>query len=378
MNKSILFSLFLFFAVNSIIAQPGTLDTSFDTGSGFNGSVIKTLIQEDGKIIVAGKFTTFNGTSRNRIARLNTDGTLDTSFDPGDAFGSKLHTTVLSISIQADGKIIAGGDFEFYNGISRNNIVRLNADGTLDTSFDPGKGFNAYVESISIQTDGKIIVGGYFGLFNGVKTNHIACLNSDGSLDTTFGKGKGFNFNSHVLTTAIQSDGKIIVGGEFLSYNGIKRMRIARLNNDGTLDTSFDSGKEFKVSVKSIAIDQDGKIIVGALSGKVARLNQDGTFDHALYDGYIIHSISIQEDGKIIILGIAVFNGRSRNFVVRLNSDDTIDTTFDIGKGFQHDGVFEIAILNSISIQADGKIIVGGFFTSYFGTTTSFIARFNG
>src|SRR5690606_28104299 len=118
---------------------------------------------------------------------------------------------------QNDGKIVIGGNFTTYNGAGRNRIARLNADSSMDTSFDPGLGANFIVYSTAIQTDGKILIGGNFTTYNGTFMNRITRLNTDGSLDTSFNSGYP---NSTVSTIAIQNDGKIIIGGNFTTYNG--------------------------------------------------------------------------------------------------------------------------------------------------------------
>jgi len=186
----------------------GSLDTDFNPSVGGH-HVSTSAVQADGKIIIGGDFTTVNGTSRNRIARLNTDGSLDTSFNSG------ANNYVETITVQADGKIIIGGQFSAFNGTARNGIARLNADGTLDTSFNPGSGANSYVYTSAVQADGKIIIGGYFTTFNGTAHNRIARLNTDGSIDASFNPGSGAN--ASVITSAVQADGKIIIGGGFTS-----------------------------------------------------------------------------------------------------------------------------------------------------------------
>jgi uncharacterized delta-60 repeat protein len=201
----------------------GTLDISFNTGTGVFGTVNTSALQPDGKIIIAGGFTDYNGTYINGIARLNTNGTLDVSFNPGTGANGD----VLACVLQLDGKIIVGGNFANYNGTARNNIARLNADGTLDTSFNPGTGANDDVETISLQSDGKIIIGGHFFSYNGTARKKIARLNTDGTLDAGFNPGTGADWI--IYSSTIQPDGKIIIGGVFTSYNGIGRNRIARL-----------------------------------------------------------------------------------------------------------------------------------------------------
>src|SRR5690606_32753107 len=144
-------------------------------GNGFNNVINSMSIQDDGKIIVGGNFTSYDGTARNRIARLNTDGALDTAVEVGNGFNNVIN----SMSIQDDGKIIVGGNFTSYDGTARNRIARLNTDGSLDTSFVVGNGFNNVINSMSIQDDGKIIVGGNFTSYDGTARNRIARLNTD-------------------------------------------------------------------------------------------------------------------------------------------------------------------------------------------------------
>ena len=206
-------------------------------------------IQPDGKIVVGGNFTSYNGNDQNYITRLNSDGSRDTSFTVGTGFDSGVN----AFAIQPDGKIVVGGYFTSYNGTSQNYITRLNSDGTRDTSFTIGTGFNSGVDAFAIQSDGKILVGGFFTSYNGTSQNRITRLNSDGTRDTSFTVGTGFD--SGVNAFVIQPDGKIVVGGRFTSYNGTAQNRITRLNSDGSRDTSFTIGTGFDYStVYAIAI----------------------------------------------------------------------------------------------------------------------------
>ncbi len=198
----------------------GTLDNGFNPGSGANGSVYSLTGQSDGKIFVGGSFSTYNGTNRSRVARVNIDGTLDTGFDPG----SGASNLVFSSALQNNGKILIAGAFTSYNGTSRGSVARLNSDGSLDTSFDPGTGANNMIMSLALQSDGKVVVAGAFATYNGTNRTFIARANSNGSLDTTFDPGTGASNQVH--SVAIQSDNKIILGGSFDSYNGTVRSRI--------------------------------------------------------------------------------------------------------------------------------------------------------
>jgi uncharacterized delta-60 repeat protein len=173
----------------------------------------------------------YGGFFVNRIARLNTNGTRDGSFNTGGAGANEF---IHSLFVQNDNKIVIGGEFTTYNGSSRSRIARLNADGTLDSSFIVGAGANNFVSTVSPQSDGKIIIGGDFTSYNGVSINRIARIHIDGSLDTGFNVGTGFNLS--VITATSQNDGKIITGGTFTIYNGETRNRISRINADGSID----------------------------------------------------------------------------------------------------------------------------------------------
>ncbi len=355
----------------------GTLDALFNPGTGVNNSVKTIAVQSDGKILIGGNFTSYNETARNRLIRLNADGTLDATFN----LGAGVDNFVETIAIQSDGKIMIGGYFFSYNGTQRRRIARLNADGTLDITFNPGSGADNYVESTTIQSDGKIIIGGVFNSYNLKGENYIARLNADGTLDATFNPGTGAN--GYVRTTTIQSDGKIIIGGQFSSYNENGRNYIARLNTDGSLDSTFNSGTGTDFWVTTTTIQGDGKIIIGGwfnsyngtAINRIARLKVDGTLDTTFNSGMgadnYVSNITIQPDGKILIGGwFTSYNGTARNHIARLNANGTLDATFNPGTGANN-------YINTTAVQSDGKIIIGGVFTSYNGTERNRIARLN-
>jgi uncharacterized delta-60 repeat protein len=210
-------------------------DGGFVTGSGFGGTVNALALQSDGKILVGGNFSDYDGVSIGRIARLNADGTLDAGFVTGSGFGGAVN----ALALQSDGKILVGGNFSDYDGVSIGDaIARLNADGTLDTGFVTGSGFNNGVLSFALQSDGKILVGGGFNMYDGTPIGDaIARLNADGTLDTGFVTGSGFiglKGVGAVYALSPQPNGKILVGGSFNDYDGVVIRNIARLNADGT------------------------------------------------------------------------------------------------------------------------------------------------
>ena len=385
--KRIIFIANLLFSIVGF-AQPGSIDLTFNPGISAYG-ILTTAVQSDGKIIIAGNFTSYNGIAIKRIARLNANGTLDTTFNPGIG-PVGISSSVDKISIQSDGKIIIAGGFTSYNGIAINHIARLNANGTLDTTFNPRASVNRVPATLAIQSDGKIIIGGSFTSYNGIARNGIARLNTDGTLDTDFNPGTGISFSQYyiyyVKTISFQSDGKIIVGGDFASYNGIAINNIARLNTDGTLDTTFNPGSLGARSVYITSVQSDGKIIIARVNSSYqgltyygfTRLNTNGTLDSTFKPAIglgledSVSSFSIQGDGKIIVMGYSfLYSPWNRNTFARLNNDGSLDTTFNPGTGADNN-------INSISIQSDGKIIIMGDFTSYNGIGRNYIARING
>ncbi len=343
----------------------GSLDINFNPQTGANNTVTTLSVQEDGKILLGGDFTSYEDISRNRIARLNADGTLDTSFDPG--IGPNYYVNFLLK--QPDNKILIGGHFTSYNSTSRNHIARLNADGTLDTSFDPGVGTNGPIYNMIVQPDNKIIVSGSFTSYDGITRNRIARLHSNGSLDTGFNPGTGAN--DEIKALVVQPNGKVLIGGSFTSFNSTGRNRVARLNANGSLDTSFDPGSGFNAEIKALILGPDGKVIVGgsftSFNGtgrnRIARLNANGSLDTSFDPGSgtngFINTLVIQTNGKIIIAGnFGIYNGMARSKIARLGPNGSPDASFYTDQGPNSD-------VNTLALQPDGKILVGGYFTSY-------------
>ncbi len=304
----------------ALLNPDGSLDTSFDPNA--NQGVWAVPVQADGKILVGGYFTSMGGQTRNRIARLNPDGSLDTSFDPN------ANSDVRPVVVQADGKILVGGAFSSMGGQIRNRIARLSPDGSLDATFDPNvtstRGTGA-VFAIAVQADGKIVVGGTFTSVGGQTRNNIARLNPDGSLDASFDPNASF----FVEALAVQADGKILVVGLFSSIGGQTRNGIARLNSDGSLDANFDPNANGQVH--AVAVQADGKILVGGTfftiggqtRNRIARLNSDGSLD-ASFDpnaNDFVFAVAVQADGKILVGGDFTFiGGQPRNRIARLTA----------------------------------------------------------
>jgi uncharacterized delta-60 repeat protein len=362
-------------------AAPGDLDPL--NASLVGNFVWTTAVQPDGKTIIAGFFTSVLGVPRNNIARLNADGTLDTGFDP------KPDSAVTSVAVQADGKVLLGGGFTMLqpNGAgaatARQYIARVNADGTLDAGFDPNA--NNAVFSVVVQVDGRILLGGLFttlqpsGAGAATVRQCIARVNADGTLDAGFDP----KANDTVYSVAVQADGKVLLGGYFLTLqpNGAAspttRQGIARVNADGTLDTGFDPNPNYYV--QCVAVQADGKILLGgAFTGvggvarqEIARVNANGTLDTgfdpkpdffpSIQTPNVVNSLVVQADGKILLGGKFTTlqpNGAgaatARPYIARVNANGTLDTGFNPKAD---------DIVNSVAVQVDGRVLLGGLFT---------------
>lgn len=352
--------------------EDGSLDSTFDIGTGLedeNQAVIveDLVIQSDGKIIIGGSFSNLNGQSVKRIARLNSDGTQDTTFDSGMGFNARLSDLLL----QPDGKIVAGGQFSLYNGQPREQVTRLNTNGNIDNLFDVGGGiqkqFIATAYDVTIQPDGKILVAGDFSHYDNYPVGGIVRVNDDGSRDNSFQVGGGFirsgGIRSNVYKIKVQSDGKILVGGDFIAYNDQSTFKMVRLNADGTLDTTFEKFNlpSYNWAVRTFDSQLDGKIIVGRQEGApyLYRYNADGSIDNTFDIGTgvngTVSSIVTQPDGKVLVCGnFTEFNGQPQNRIMRLNPDGSLDTSFDVGTGIGND-----TNRLTIALQPDGKILVG-------------------
>jgi uncharacterized delta-60 repeat protein len=363
--------------VNHIVRlhQNGSHDISFNYGVGPNNEVLSAQLQPDGKIVIGGAFNAINLQQQFYIARLNSNGTIDPSFDAGIGTDYNVNT----VNIQPDGKIIIGGQFETFDGLPTKNLLRLNTDGSNDLTFDIGNIMNyGHINATSIQSDGKIIICGHGNIENKFGVHRVL---DNGIIDVSFNTGSGAN--KTVNATVIQPNGKIIIAGDFTTFNGMAINRIIRLESDGTIDATFDSGSGANLYISAVALQPDGKIIIGGgfteyngtLINKVCRLNSDGTIDSGFNIGTginnVVADITIQPDGKIILVGnFTNFNGTSRKGIVRLNDDGSIDTTFDPGNGAS-------AVVRAVAIQADGKIIIGGDFTTFNSNSYNRIVRLN-
>ncbi|WP_306352744.1 T9SS type A sorting domain-containing protein [Flavobacterium sp. '19STA2R22 D10 B1'] len=347
-------------------------------------------LQSTSDIIIAGYFTTYNNISTMRIARLNPNLTLDTSFN---AIGPvPNNTTVYDFKIQPDNKIVVVGQFTgFSGGTTGKGITRLTKDGDLDPQFNnsgAGAGGEGVIYTTCLQNDGKILIAGKFTTYNGVTKNNIARLNSTGGIDMSFGSSTGFIGTPNSMV--IQPDGKIVVVGTFGYYQGVLANGIIRLNIDGSIDSNFlgqtgtgltGSSGTYGYDAMKVFLQPDGKIIVigdftaynNVSRRGIIRLLSNGAMDNTFVPGVyngLIRTVALTPNGQMYIGGdFTTLNGTSVNSIVRLNTNGVYDSTFDTGTG-------PAGRVWTLTRQPfDGKVIVGGQFTTYNGIAAGNITR---
>jgi uncharacterized delta-60 repeat protein len=363
--------------VNSYTYPPGSPDTLFNPGSGMNGDVLALALQSSGRILAGGSFTTVNNVPENYITRLNLNGSLDPTFLDGL---SGANGPVYALVNQTNDRILVGGAFTSFNGVPRNYLARLMTDGSLDTSFNPASGADNAVYTLAETFIGgvrKIYVGGAFSKVNNVTSPGIIRLNDNGNVDAAFAAGLGADGAVYAIavypTNSIYA-GKVLMGGAFTHYNGTHLNYIARLNADGSVDTTFNPGSAANGAVSAIAIQPDGRVLVGGsfiqFNGvplnRIARLNADGSLDAgftaAIGAGVnnTVEGIALQADNRILLVGqFTQVRGLTCNRIVRLLPTGALDTTINFGAGAND-------TVDAVVVQPwDGMIVIGGAFTQF-------------
>ena len=376
----------------------GSLDTSFGTGGKVTTDIFNSTdsrdeghdiaLQSDGKIVVVGwsheDFTAMRYYFA--VVRYNTDGSLDTSFhtdgiattDAGSGTRITDEHYGYAVALQSDGKIVAVGQIDTHFG-----VVRYNADGSLDTTFDTDGIVTTHMSpalekdrayAVVVQGDGKLVVVGAASADLG-----MVRYNADGSLDTTFDTDGIVTVTDYRgVDVALESDGKIVVAGE--RGNDFSAMRY---NADGTLDTSFDTDGVTLTNIgasvtrdhpQGLALQSDGKMVVAGTSNEdfaVVRYNTDGTLDTNFGTGGkattgfdangpdAAQAVVMQSDGKILVAGTSGPSLHSRIAVVRYNTDGTLDTNFGTG-GITTTPTTTYDTAAATAIQPDNKIIITG------------------
>ncbi|HYD85403.1 MAG TPA: delta-60 repeat domain-containing protein, partial [Opitutus sp.] len=419
------------------------LEANGDLDQGFNldldtlpgNQVVKVAAAGEGKLLVAGAFSTLNSSDaatflrRERLARVNADGKVDTGFDAG--LGSALGAPIESLTVQSDGRLIAAGDFTGFGGTAATNLARFNLDSSPDTSFTPAVNGPVYavaqqltkgepvatpragfgvlenngqlrttfaieanvtlptIYTVVVQPDGKLLIGGtnFTSPITGTSVGSLLRLNTNGTLDAAFAP----KTNGEIFAIAPLSDGDILVGGTFTKVGDVDRTNIARLNSDGSLDTAFTLNVNSTGPVYAIAVQSDGRIVLGGGFTSIqtsptsttftrtyaARIANDGTVDGAFDPGFnsTVYSILIRPEGKILLSG--AFTGlrpngatttTDRTYAAQFNADGTFDTAFDLKLN---------GSANELALDSNNEVLIGGYFTRILGQTRNQLARIN-
>jgi len=454
----------------------GSLDRSFNAANGINGPVRGVAILGDGRLAIVGEFTAVGAVSRNRVALLQADGTLDATFDPGSGFDA----TVRALQIDTGNRLVCAGAFTQFAGVAAGRIVRLQLNGTRDETFNPGgAGANHEVHSLLRLGDGRFALGGKFWEFNGLTTRGIvlldangardlsfsgnvwaesvdailplpagrfliggnfaaeklatyrydlAILEADGTVDLAFNAGSGANFSNRVFTLADVGGGKILAGGDFSDFsgsgrkgllvfnaatgviestppvhaalhaassdvnalvalpagkllaagaftdaNGVSRAKAARFLPSGEIDPTFNANVALSsgYSVRTVLRREDGTLLLG--TGTVVGTLENGTADPnwnvpADSDGSV-NDLAEDSVGRVYVGGFfGVFGGATRYGLVRLLVDGQVDGTFP-------NSLPQYSFVDGLDLQADGKIVLAGQF--YFPAGTIGLVRLN-
>jgi uncharacterized delta-60 repeat protein len=420
------FSLIFLIAVTAFLPVPG-FGAAGDVDLSFNpflskvpvGTVYRNVIQPDGKIIITGEFNVVNGAARTNIVRVNPDGSIDPTFNPPTIVTGGAGIPIQDIALQTDGKIVIVGQFINIGNTPRRSIARLNADGSPDTAFNSNPGLDGFftISDLEIAPDGKIYIKGQRA-FGPTLVEYFSRINTNGSLDAetqmNIGRFKiqpdgkivfaqadllrrmDTNFIAdNTFTTVqmgggvndieLQPDGKIIIGGSFQTINGSPLIRLARINPNGSVDTNFNVNRAGpNADIQILELYTDGRILAsGNFSSfhnvpkqRVVLLNPDSTLDDSFTFGgqsfFQINDLDVQTDGKIIVGGLISGGtpGIQHGQVIRLNSNGSIDLTFqvsigDFGKSYR------------TRILPGNKIMASGDFNNVNNTNYKYLVRFN-
>ena len=360
-----------------------------------DGNVNATAVQADGKLLIGGGFTAVGGTSRPVLARLDADGTRDTTFSTSLAIrNGAANGYVYSIAALPDGKILIGGSFDQVGSPTlraRHGIARLNADGSLDESFVPpaitpnSGGYRVY--RVLPLASGKVLIGGHFLTVGGTARAKLARLEENGALDATFQSVNFGSSNDYVWTLAEQWDGQVLIGGAFGTVGGAAHQNLARLSATGAADAGFRIGVNSGVS--RVLIQPGGKVVVAGgftqatsnsgtstTANYIARFNANLTVDSAFVAmggvNAAIHWMEMQRNGQWLIGGDFTIARQgalsySRSKLARLNFDGSADASFE-----------PPAITGSVwtlAQQSDGRMVVGGNLTQVGGQPRDRLAR---
>ncbi len=400
----------------------GTADASFDAGAGSwaNGGYNNEFtLQPDGKLLVGGSFATFGTTAAAGVVRLNPNGSVDTGFSVGTGLDFNNGENVYAMAVQANGRVVVGGDFANFNGQLANGLTRLNSTGSLDASFVSPLQVGSYVENVVMQPDGNILVSGNLRLAGATAAALVRLLPS-GALDPAFSLAGVSPSNGNFVTTGfydpavvLQPDGRILVAGHFTTAT-TTALRVARLNANGTLDNTFQATSGPSSTPRTIGLEANGTVLVGGSFNNfggtetgLGRLTTTGATDPAYRPSLQIpgsvSAVVRQPDGKLIAGGnFTEINGTPVHRLARFGANGSFEAAYSSATGLlpgtvtklllQPDGKLLVgntgntlrldangspdpsftpfSAATALALQPDGKVLIGGNFSGYVGSTS--------
>lgn len=372
----------VFLAVaRTMSAQWVAVDPAFPRGTGPDALVRTVAVQADGQILVAGTFKNVNGSPHQYLARVGTNGLVDTEFV------TQLNAEATRVQPLFDGRILISGSFSNVNGVDRTGLARLQADGTLDSSFVPPSGLSASGSVAGMSaSNGMVWVTGTFTNLGGLPRNRVARLLSDGDVDPSF--ASPFGAANTVALVALQADGKPLISGTFSNLAGALVTNLARLNLDGSVDASFVARLAPGERVIRGLLMPDGRLVaavagfadfgIAITSPHLVRFNPDGSLDPAFNVTFeapglpynsTVHALTLQPDGRILLSGTFLrVNGVSRGKIARLTPDGTLDFCFDVAMGGEWTPL-------ALAPGPDGSVVVGGSFSGLQGQSHPYLLR---
>ncbi|MBO2010469.1 T9SS type A sorting domain-containing protein [Siccationidurans soli] len=365
----------------------GTPDAGFDAGTGSwqAGGLNHVLAQPDGKLLVVGTFNVqLNGITVRNLLRLDVDGTLDTSFQT--ALGTGLNAAVNFVALQPDGKILVAGNFSQVDGLPRQGVARLLASGAPDASFTSPIPSNTTARALAVQPDGKVLVGGDANSAGGWLP--LMRLLPSGVVDTGFQASAAFNFSSNSAfapALLVQPDGNILVYTKASAYTGPSVGELVRLLPDGSLDPSFSNTARADASafISSVQLLANGQLLVSATQSRyastgglrtgVALLQANGAIDSGFAPSLLtpaqVYDVVRLANGSYLAGGdFTEIDGQPIAYLAYLSANGVPDAALSAPMAPDN-------AVNSLLVQADGKVLVGGFFGRIAGSSRASVAR---
>lgn len=352
---------------------PGTVDATMNAGA-MSGRISGVWPHTNSSLYVWGAFTNIGAIARRGIALLTADGSVDSSFAPAAFLPTNLtgFSQILAAAVQPDGRVLAAGAFP---SSPSQYVWRMYPDGTLDTNFAPRPFFS--LQSIAVQEDGRVLVAA---------DRRVYRCGTDGMDDSSF---SNLVANGLIRCLAMQTDGKVLAGGDFSLYGNQFRTRVARLNTDGSLDSTFGASVGPDGSVYTLTPRFDGRILIGGnfyyvenLDRRgIAELGPDGRLDYTFVPSALngdVWSVASQQDGAVLVGGdFAMAGSSNRVRIARLLGNGARDETFHPGTGIA--GQMPLSrVVSAVASLPNGQLIAAGSFTSVNGVSRTNLVRFEG